>query len=101
MAADADDSSTSEPKSYTARASLEISRRSALINFGAFATTTTAASWFLFPTPALAVEDNNKVPISASWNAVDGLNSNDSNFVAFDSSAYQAMMNDPARTPFF
>lgn len=41
--------------------------------------------------------------ISAQWNAVDGLNSLDSNqkFVSFDKSAYQAMMNDQSRTPLF
>ena len=42
-------------------------------------------------------------PISAQWNAVDGLNSLESNkkFVSFDKSAYQAMMNDKSRTPLF
>ena len=32
---------------------------------------------------------------------VDGLNSNDGQFVAFDAKAYQAMKDDPTRTPFF
>ena len=41
------------------------------------------------------------VSFSASWNAVDGLNSNDGQFVAFDATAYQAMKDDPTRTPFF
>lgn len=41
------------------------------------------------------------VPISASWNSVDGLNSVDSKFVSFDKSAYQAMMKDQSRTPLF
>jgi hypothetical protein len=41
------------------------------------------------------------VPFSTSWSAVDGLNSNDGKFVAFDAKAYQAMKDDPTRTPFF
>jgi hypothetical protein len=41
------------------------------------------------------------VPISASWSAVDGLNSNDQNTVAFDAGAYRAMRDDPTRTPLF
>ena len=48
--------------------------------------------------PAFA-DDN--VPISASWTAVDGLNSKSKDFVSFDSSAYTAMVNDASRTPFF
>lgn len=42
-------------------------------------------------------------PISASWSAVDGLNSLDESkkFVSFDKSAYQAMVNDKSRTPLF
>lgn len=41
--------------------------------------------------------------IYASWKAVDGLNSLESNkkFVSFNDSAYQAMINDPSRTPLF
>ena len=42
------------------------------------------------------------VSISASWSATDGLKSHDnSNFVAFDPSAYKAMKEDPTRTPYF
>ena len=42
-------------------------------------------------------------PISASWKAVDGLNSLESNnkFVSFNDSAHLAMINDPSRTPLF
>jgi len=79
------------------RASL--SRRSALLHF---ATVTTAiASSVLLPSPAFCEED--KVHISAYWTAVDGLNSmnEDKKIVSFDSSAYKAMMDDPARTPYF
>jgi protein arginine N-methyltransferase 1 len=63
---------------------------------------------------AIAVTDNDNsddsssslpktTPISAQWNAVDGLNSLESEkkFVTFDKSAYQAMMNDQSRTPLF
>ena len=40
--------------------------------------------------------------ISASWSATDGLTSHDNtNFVAFDPSAYKAMKDDPTRTPYF
>lgn len=41
--------------------------------------------------------------ISAAWKAVDGLNSLESNnkFVSFNDSSYQAMINDPSRTPLF
>jgi len=41
-----------------------------------------------------------KIPISASWKAVDGLNSNDK-IVSFDASAYKAMVDDSSRTPLF
>lgn len=41
------------------------------------------------------------VPIQASWTAVDGLNTVDDSLVAFDSSAYAAMRDDPTRTPLF
>jgi hypothetical protein len=45
-------------------------------------------------------------PLAASWGAVDGLNSmvtasSSSSFVAFDASAYKAMVNDKSRTPQF
>lgn len=100
---------TNDDNESTSSSSQEISRRSALLNFAAFATTTAASaasSSILFPIPpalADAVADNEAeiVPIAASWGAVDGLNSNDKNVVAFDASAYQAMTADPARTPFF
>jgi len=43
--------------------------------------------------------------IQASWKAVDGLNTMEGdekkNFVGFDKSAYQAMINDQSRTPMF
>lgn len=50
---------------------------------------------------ALAEDSYSSVPISASWSAIDGLNSNADDFVAFDASAYKAMEKDPTRTPFF
>jgi len=49
------------------------------------------------PSAALA----GTIPISASWSAVNGLNTNDDKVVAFDEAAYQAMVRDTARTPFF
>eukprot|EP00578_Thalassiosira_sp_NH16_P010624 CAMPEP_0181115184 /NCGR_PEP_ID=MMETSP1071-20121207/21297_1 /TAXON_ID=35127 /ORGANISM="Thalassiosira sp., Strain NH16" /LENGTH=420 /DNA_ID=CAMNT_0023199375 /DNA_START=66 /DNA_END=1328 /DNA_ORIENTATION=+ len=65
------------------------------ISFTPFVTT-------LLPPPrdAAAAETT---PIFAAWNAVDGLNSLDSEkkIVSFDKSAYQAMMNDQSRTPLF
>jgi len=77
----------------------EQSRRSALQRLLTVATAT--SSFSLFPTAAFANDD--KVHISAYWKAVDGLNSLDEGkkLVSFDSSAYKAMMDDPARTPFF
>jgi len=77
----------------------EQSRRSALQRLVSVATATSAFS--LLPTAAFANED--KVHISSYWKAVDGLNSLDEGkkIVSFDSSAYKAMMDDPARTPFF
>lgn len=50
------------------------------------------------PPPAMAAES---YPISASWKAVDGLNSVADEMVAFDASAYRAMKDDPSRTPRF
>mmetsp|Transcript_22876 Transcript_22876/g.54015 ORF Transcript_22876/g.54015 Transcript_22876/m.54015 type:complete len:507 (+) Transcript_22876:205-1725(+) len=43
-------------------------------------------------------------PIQAKWKAVDGLNTMEEsakNFVGFDASSYQAMINDQSRTPMF
>mmetsp|Transcript_253 Transcript_253/g.342 ORF Transcript_253/g.342 Transcript_253/m.342 type:complete len:495 (+) Transcript_253:103-1587(+) len=85
-------------------------RRSSILSAVALATTT-----LIQPSIAHAVNTNeqettitntaltNKTPISASWKAVDGLNSLDQNqkIVSFDSSAYKAMMDDPSRTPLF
>jgi len=53
--------------------------------------------------PSSSVSLPKTSPISAQWNAVDGLNSLESEkkFVTFDKSAYQAMMNDQSRTPLF
>jgi hypothetical protein len=48
--------------------------------------------------------ETTSTPISASWTAVDGLNTLDSSsgkFVSFDESAYLAMVNDKSRTPQF
>jgi len=82
-----------------------LSRRSLLLSL---ATIPTAASTIglLSPQPSFAADDDtnaNKVHISAYWKSVDGLNSLDKSqkFVAFDTSSYTAMMDDPARTPFF
>ena len=78
----------------------EQSRRSAIQRLVSVAAASTSFSFL--PAAAFAA-DEDKVHISAYWNAVDGLNSLDEGkkFVAFDSSAYKAMMDDPARTPFF
>ena len=51
--------------------------------------------------PYNAVGTDSSISISASWNAVDGLNSLDSKFVSFNKSAYKAMMDDKSRTPLF
>uniref|UniRef100_A0A7S2EUK9 Methyltransferase domain-containing protein n=1 Tax=Ditylum brightwellii TaxID=49249 RepID=A0A7S2EUK9_9STRA len=87
-----------------------ISRRLALRRFATIsavtaATVSSSTSPFM-PSVALAATDEDlekKVHISASWKAVDGLNSLDkeNNFVSFDLSAYKAMVGDASRTPFF
>ena len=84
---------------------LPLSRRSLLLQL---ATVPTAASAIelLSPQTSHATDttaEANKVHISAYWKSVDGLNSLDSSkqFVSFDTSSYTAMMDDPARTPFF
>ncbi len=76
------------------------SRRSLLLQL---ATIPTAASAIGIFSPQATHAEENKVHISAYWKSVDGLNSLDSSkqFVSFDTSAYTAMMDDPARTPFF
>ena len=89
-----------------------VSRRNALVSTlsAIAATTTTAVS--SIPLPAFAEEQPltttssttatpQVVPISAQWKAVDGLNSADKQFVSFDYRAYQAMTQDPNRTPYF
>eukprot|EP00571_Detonula_confervacea_P010095 CAMPEP_0172306278 /NCGR_PEP_ID=MMETSP1058-20130122/7381_1 /TAXON_ID=83371 /ORGANISM="Detonula confervacea, Strain CCMP 353" /LENGTH=419 /DNA_ID=CAMNT_0013018107 /DNA_START=21 /DNA_END=1280 /DNA_ORIENTATION=+ len=55
----------------------------------------------LLPPPNAIAADS--TPISASWNAVDGLNTLDSqkNVVSFDKAAYQSMVSDQSRTPLF
>eukprot|EP00579_Thalassiosira_antarctica_P032295 CAMPEP_0201998996 /NCGR_PEP_ID=MMETSP0905-20130828/5665_1 /ASSEMBLY_ACC=CAM_ASM_000554 /TAXON_ID=420261 /ORGANISM="Thalassiosira antarctica, Strain CCMP982" /LENGTH=416 /DNA_ID=CAMNT_0048555109 /DNA_START=17 /DNA_END=1264 /DNA_ORIENTATION=+ len=55
------------------------------------------------PPPNAVAADAESTPISAAWNAVDGLNSLESEkkFVSFDKSAYDAMVNDKSRTPLF
>lgn len=75
---------------------------------GGIAAATTVLSPFLFGAlprqAAQAADDLTKViPISASWSAVDGLNSLDKGkkIVGFDRSAYYAMKDDPSRTPLF
>lgn len=70
-------------------------RRSALQTFLTLATVSSTL-------PAFA-DEAKSVHISAQWSAVDGLNSLDEGkkIVSFDTSAYRAMMDDPARTPFF
>ncbi|KAL7542108.1 hypothetical protein ACHAXR_011532 [Thalassiosira sp. AJA248-18] len=76
-------------------------RRAALDQIGKFSFTPFVVTTLLPPPPdANAVETT---PISAAWNAVDGLNSLESEkkFVSFDKSAYQAMVDDKSRTPLF
>jgi hypothetical protein len=50
-----------------------------------------------------SVATTTTTPITASWKAVDGLNTQDdnTNFISFESSAYKAMINDESRTPLF
>lgn len=81
--------------SFTRRAALEQIQKLSITPFVVGSTTI-----LLPPTNAIASETT---PISASWNAVDGLNSLESEkkFVSFDKSAYQAMVNDQSRTPLF
>jgi len=57
----------------------------------------------LTPDVAVAADDSTTTSMSAAWNSVDGLNSLESEkkFVSFDKTAYQAMVNDPSRTPLF
>jgi predicted RNA methylase len=50
--------------------------------------------------PAVAT-GGESITIQASWTAVDGLNSDNQDFVQFDYSAYKAMKEDPTRTPLF
>lgn len=87
-----------------------LSRRSAahrLLQFAAVTVTTTVTATstkLTSPSPAFAETGQaENLHISAYWKSVDGLNSLDQSkqFVSFDSSAYRAMMDDPARTPFF
>ena len=60
-----------------------------------------AAAVQISPDLALADDAYSSVPITASWSAIDGLNTNADEFIAFDVSAYKAMEKDPTRTPFF
>ena len=53
------------------------------------------------PAEAAVTTTTTTTPISASWTAIDGLNSNDDKFVAFDEGAYKAMRDDKSRTPLF
>ena len=85
-------------------------RRDALISVGKNMITATAGFGVLSKCNSevnVAFADEDVVPstvsFGASWKAVDGLNSLDSNsqFVSFDASAYRAMRDDPTRTPQF
>lgn len=86
--------STPSP-SFTRRAALEQIQRLSVTPF-----VVTGSTVLVSPDNAIASETTS---ISASWNAVDGLNSLESEkkFVSFDKSAYQAMVNDQSRTPLF
>ncbi|EED89822.1 arginine n-methyltransferase-like protein [Thalassiosira pseudonana CCMP1335] len=77
---------------------LQTSRRAALEKLQQITVTPFVATSLIQPSIASASEST---PISASWTAVDGLNSLEKKFVSFDKSAYQAMVNDQSRTPLF
>lgn len=83
----------------------EIIQRAALI--GSALTTASVTPNIAHATEDVINETTATTPttktFSASWTAVDGLNSLDSQsqFVSFDASAYKAMRDDPTRTPQF
>lgn len=102
--------STTEEESMSTTTST-LSRRSALMSAAKSASVALFAL-SIDPLKSSAEEDTAATattsplvtPIQASWKAVDGLNTAEDdtkNFVAFDASAYQAMVSDQSRTPFF
>lgn len=90
-----------KPKPTEVQLSVE-TRRAAIEKLLAAATVSAVTNLQISPVFASESEPET-VHLSASWNAVDGLNSLDEGkkIVSFDTSAYKAMMDDPARTPFF
>ena len=93
-------SSISEPVTIQSRR--KIIQKTALI--GGALTTGSVTTNNAYATEDLINETTSATKtFSASWTAVDGLNSLDSQsqFVSFDASAYKAMRDDPTRTPQF
>ena len=87
-----------------------INRRSVLSSFGKAAIIGSISGSGIFTSNAANANEEvvtssstSSTTFGASWNAVDGLNSLNSNsqFVSFDTSAYNAMRDDPTRTPQF
>jgi hypothetical protein len=62
---------------------------------------TAASLLFLANNPQQSSASSSEESFGASWRAVEGLNSANSNFISFDKSAYRAMRDDPTRTPLF
>jgi len=98
-----------------------ITRRSAILQSSSTVAASITGMTMMFPPQSVAEEvgagtgtgtGTGKSPIrtsdhiSASWNSIDGLKTNDENksnnkFVSFDPSAYKAMKDDQSRTPIF
>jgi len=88
----------------TENASAGLSRRSAWMAAAKSASAALVAL-SIDPLPSSAADlVVTKYPISATWKAVDGLNTMEEdkkNFVGFDAASYQAMISDQSRTPLF
>ena len=73
--------------------SSKMTRRDALIKSSSVSTTLALTSFTASPQSAYASASDSNIHMSASWSAVDGLNSlnEGKKFVSFDQSAYRAM----------
>ena len=105
------------PSSIGAGGGVYFDRRTMIKSAGVTAAATGAAAFLgttattIFPSSvAYAAESTTTttttgggIPISASWSAVDGLNSlnKENQIVSFDENAYKAMRDDSSRTPLF
>lgn len=76
-----------------------MTRRDALIKASSVSMPLALASFSALPQSAYAAQSDSDVHLSASWSAVDGLNSlnEGKKFVAFDKSAYKAMKGEQTR----